>query len=151
MIKINKQKGEKMKNFLTNLGNWPINIKDAIKNKELLVVSEKEVLNYIHGEDNNNKVSLYISNDTSHIGILTIPGGKHSDIESHHGDEVIWVLKGNLQIKSWNKEDKEEGVFQKCYSLKTNEKFLIPKEYRHQYFNLEKGTTKVLFAISPKL
>ena len=140
-----------MKNYLNNLGNWPTNVKDASKNKELLVVTEDETINYIHGEENQNKISLFISNDTSNIGILTIPEGKHTDIEIHEGDEAIWVLKGDLQIKAWGETERKEKVFQKCYSLKTNEKFLIPKGYKHQYFNLEKGSTKVLFAISPKL
>ena len=140
-----------MKNILDNLGNYPKNIKDAIKNKEILITSEKEGLNFIQGGKNHQKISLLISNDTTHAGIITVSGGKHSDIEKHEGDEVFWVLKGGIQVKAWKDGDGQTTVFQKCYSLNKDEKFLIPKGYKHQYFNLESKTAKILYTISPKL
>jgi len=140
-----------MTNVLNNLKNWPKNIAESVKNKEILVISEKEALNLIHGKDNQNKISFFISNDKTNVGILTLTKGKFSDTEWHDGDEVIWVLKGEIQIKVWKKEEEIEQVFQKCHHLNTNDKFLIPEGYNHQYFNLSSNTAKILFAISPSL
>lgn len=142
-----------MINALNNLENWPKNIAESVKNKEILVISEKEALNLIHGRENQNKISFYISNDKVHVGILTLTGGKFSDAEHHNGDEALWVLDGEVQIKLWKEEEKEEAenVFQECFHLNTNDKFLIPEGYKHQYFNLSSGSAKILFAISPDL
>jgi len=140
-----------MINVLNNLKNWPKNITESINKKEILVISEKEALNFIHGKENQNKISFYISNDKVHIGILTLTEGKFSDAERHNGDEAIWVLQGEIQIKAWEGKDEEESVFQKCHHLKTNDKFMIPEGYKHQYFNLSSNTAKILFAISPDL
>ncbi|MCL5072788.1 MAG: cupin domain-containing protein [Actinobacteria bacterium] len=140
-----------MINALNNLKNWPKNITESINKKEILVISEKEALNFIHGKENQNKISFYISNDKVHVGILTLTEGKFSDVERHNGDEAIWVLQGEIQIKTWKGKDEEESVFQECYHLKTNDKFMIPEGYNHQYFNLSSNSAKILFAISPDL
>jgi mannose-6-phosphate isomerase-like protein (cupin superfamily) len=140
-----------MDNYLDHLGNWPENVSEKIKRKELSVVTEREAVDFIHGKENQNKVSFYISNDMVHVGILTLTKGKCSDAESHKGDEALWVLQGDVQIKAWESEGKKDSVFQSCYSLRTNDKFLIPEGYRHQYFNLSEGTAKILFTISPNL
>lgn len=140
-----------MINALNNLKNWPKNIAESVKNKEILIISEKEALNFIHGKENQNKISFYISNDKVHVGILTLTEGKFSDIEHHGGDEAIWVLQGEIQIKTWKGKEEEESVFQDCQHLKTNDKFMIPEGYNHQYFNLSSNSAKILFAISPDL
>ena len=85
------------------------------------------------------------------VGILTLTRGKLSDVEIHRGDEALWVLEGNIQIRAWKADDEEDTVFQSCHSLRTNDKFLIPEGYKHQYFNLSDGTAKILFTISPDL
>ena len=140
-----------MQNYLDRLGNWPKNVSDLVKKKEIAVITERDSINFIHGKQNQNKVSFYLSNDTVHVGILTLTKGKLSDIEKHKGDEALWVLQGNIQIKAWKDKEEKDTVFQSCYSLRTNDKFLIPEGYRHQYFNLSDGTAKILFTISPNL
>ena len=142
---------KQMDNYLDHLGDWPKNVSELVKKKEITVITERNAINFIHGKENQNKVSFYLSNDMVHVGILTLTRGKLSDIESHKGDEALWVLQGNIQIKAWKGEGAKDTVFQSCYSLRTNDKFLIPEGYKHQYFNLSDGMAKILFTISPDL
>ena len=74
-----------------------------------------------------------------------------TDVETHQGDEVLWVLEGNVQIRAW--KDAEEGspIFKPCHSLRTHDRFLIPEGYHHEYYNLSDGMAKILFAVGPKL
>ena len=139
-----------MDNYLKLLGHWPTNVNDAIKKREILVISPKDTLDFIHGKEYQNKISFYLSNDTVHAGILTLTKGKISEIECHKGDEVLWVLQGNVQVRAWQGKD-DDTVFQECYHLKTNDKFLIPEGYKHQYLNLADGSAKIFFTISPEI
>jgi cupin superfamily acireductone dioxygenase involved in methionine salvage len=140
-----------MENYLERLGNWPENISESVKKKEIRVISEEDTIGFIHGKHNQNKISFYLSNDMVHVGKLILTKGKFTDIESHRGDEALWVLEGNIQIKVWKGDGTQDTVFQECHSLRTNDKFLIPEGYEHQYFNLSDGTAKILFTISPDL
>lgn len=140
-----------METYLERLGNWPVNVAESVKKKEIRVITEKDTIDFIHGKHNQNKISFYLSNDMVHIGKLTITKGKFTDSESHKGDEALWVLEGKIQIKVWKGDRTQDTVFQECHSLRTNDKFLIPEGYTHQYFNLSDGTAKILFTISPDL
>jgi hypothetical protein len=140
-----------MRNYLDHIGNWPAGVHEAIANKEILVISGREALSLVHGSENRNKMSLFLSNDMVHVGILSLTKGKFSDVEVHAGDEALWVLCGSIQIITWQSENRETSVFQECHSLTVNDKFLIPENYRHQYFNLTDGTAKVLIAVSPRI
>ena len=71
-----------MDNYLDHLGDWPKNVSELVKKKEITVITERNAINFIHGKENQNKVSFYLSNDMVHVGILTLTRGKLSDIES---------------------------------------------------------------------
>ena len=109
-----------MPSCLNRIGSWPADVHKAIAKKEILVISEKDAINFIHGSENKNKVSLYVSNDAVHVGILSLTSGKMSDMESHEGDEAGWVLDGSIQIIASKSKGSEKSVFQECYSLKTD-------------------------------
>src|SRR3989304_2633176 len=104
----NKSLEKRMDNYSDHLGNWPKNISETIKKKEISVITERDAVNFIHGKEHQNKISFYISNDMVHVGILTLTKGKFSDMESHDGDEALWVLQGDIQIKAWKSEGKKD-------------------------------------------
>ena len=39
-----------MDNYLKHLGNWPKNVAEAVKNREILVISPEDTLDFINGE-----------------------------------------------------------------------------------------------------
>ena len=140
-----------MKTIKDFIGNWPLEIKEARKEKKFLVITSEKALKVIHGKDQKNKVTFFVSNDKVHVGVLTLNKGRLTDPEVHKGDEALWAIKGNIQIKVFKEDEDEKAVFTEVYMVRENQKFLIPEGYKHQYFNLSKGTSEVLFAIAPEL
>ncbi len=133
------------------IGSWPLEIDAAREKKKLLVIPPEKALKVLHGRDHKNKVSFFVSTKKVHVGILTLNKGKFSDSEVHQGDEALWAIKGNIQVRILKEGEDEKAVFTKVFMVRENQKFLIPEGYRHQYFNLSKGTSEILFTIAPGL
>lgn len=140
-----------MKTINDFIGNWPKDIETARKEKQLLVITPEKALKVIHGRTQKNKVSFFVSNDRVHVGVLTLNKGRFTDPEVHRGDEALWAIKGNVQVKVFKEGEDEKAVFTEVFMVRENQKFLIPEGYRHQYFNLAAGTSEILFAIAPGL
>lgn len=140
-----------MKTIKDFIGNWPPETEEARKEKRFIVIPPEKALKVIHGKEEKNKVTFFISNDRVHVGILTLNQGRHTDPESHKGDEALWAIKGNIQVKIFKEGEDEKAVFTEVFMVRENEKLLIPEGYRHQYFNLSAGASEVLFAIAPEL
>jgi len=140
-----------MKTIKDFIGNWPLETKQAREEKKYLLITPEKALKVIHGKEQKNKVSFYVSNDKVHVGILTLNKGRLTDPETHKGDEALWAIKGNIQIKVFKEDEDEKAVFTEVFMVRENQKFLIPEGYKHQYFNLSEGTSEVLFAIAPEL
>jgi mannose-6-phosphate isomerase-like protein (cupin superfamily) len=140
-----------MKTINDFIGHWPPEIKNARREKRLLVITPEKALKVIHGKTQKNKLTFFVSNERVHIGILTLNKGRFTDPEVHKGDEALWAIKGNVQIKIFKEGEGEKAVFTEVQMIRENQKFLIPEGYKHQYFNLSAGTSKILFAIAPCL
>lgn len=140
-----------MKTIKDFLGNWPLETEQARKEKRYLHISPEKALTVVHGRENPTKFMFYISNNKCHLGKFEICAGRHTDPETHKGDEVLMVLKGRLQIVVLSELEDEKAVSRKAYEVSEGEKFLIPEGYKHQYFNLGKGMAEVLFTIAPGL
>lgn len=140
-----------MKTIKNQIGNWPPETEEARKEKRFIVIKPDNALKVIHGKEQKNKVTFFISNDRVNVGILTLNKGRQTDPETHKGDEALWAIKGNIQIKIFKKGEDEKAVFTEVFMVRENEKFLIPEGFKHQYFNLAAGTSEVLFAIAPGL
>jgi len=137
-----------IKDFLYN---WPLENEDARRGKKILVIPVKNALKVIHGKEQKNKVTFFVSNKKIHIGVLTLNKGRLSDPEIHKGDEVLWAIKGNIQIKIFNEKNDEKELLTEVFMVRENQKFLIPEGFKHQYFNLSNNTSEILFAIAPGL
>jgi mannose-6-phosphate isomerase-like protein (cupin superfamily) len=133
------------------IGKWPLEIEKARREKRLIVVTPDKALKVIHGKSQKNKITFFISNDRVHVGILTLNKGKFTDPEVHKGDEALWAIHGSIQIKVFQESEDENAVFTEVFMVHENEKFLIPEGFKHQYFNLSAGTSKILFTIAPEL
>lgn len=140
-----------MKTMKDFLGNWPPEIDEARKEKRHIHIKPEDALTVIHGKEHESKFMFYISNERCHVGKIEICPGKHTDPEIHKGDEILMVLKGKLQIVVLSELEDEKAVSRKAYELDEGGRFLIPEGYKHQYFNLGKGITEVLFTIAPGL
>jgi mannose-6-phosphate isomerase-like protein (cupin superfamily) len=140
-----------MKTIKDFIGNWPPNVDAARKEKRHILITPEEALTVIHGNEHESKFTFFISNEKCHVGKIEICPGKHTDPETHKGDEILMVLKGKLQIVILSELADEKSVSRKAYELEEGGRFLIPEGYKHQYFNLGIGMTEVLFSIAPQL
>jgi len=140
-----------MKTIKDFIGKWPLNTEEARKEKRHILIKPENALTVIHGKDNESKFMFYISNERCHVGKIEIAPGKHTDPETHKGDEILMVLKGKLQVVVLSELADEKAVSRKAYELEEGGRMLIPEGYKHQYFNLGVGITEVLFTVAPGL
>jgi mannose-6-phosphate isomerase-like protein (cupin superfamily) len=146
-----KMQEEKEFNALSLLGKWPIPGDEARKNKRLIHIPPEKMLRLIHGKKNHILVSFYVSNDFVHFGTIQIPCGIYSDPETHKGDEVLFVLKGKLTVEILDKNKDESVVIHDSYEINTGEKFIIPEEVKHRYFNFSDEILEFIFGVAPEL
>ena len=132
------------------LKNWPLGIESAAEEKKILVIPPEQALKVIHGKNEKTKISFFINCEKVHVGIMTLSQGRYTDSEVHKGDEVLWALKGNIQVKVFENEEDENSIFaENVFLVRENQKLLIPEGFKHQYFNLSAGNSEILFAIAP--
>ncbi len=135
------------------LGRWPVNGAKVRKEKRLVAIRADSHLHLIHGREQHVLVSMIVSNDFLNVGLITIPVGGYSEMESHAGDETLYALEGDLTVRTIgldDKEDKESASFM-SYEIHQSEKMLIPEGTRHQYLNFTEEIVKVFFAVAPRL
>jgi len=96
---------------------------------------------------------MIVSNDYLNVGLMTIPVGGYSEMESHPGDETLCALEGNLTVRTIGPEEKEDRKSASCMShqIHQGEKMLIPEGTRHQYINFTEHPVKAFFAVAPRL
>ena len=87
-----------MKVLSENIYNWPKDLKEGRKNRDLVPLPEENNLELIIGKKNHYLFSVIYSSDEMTIGKMVLPVRKYSEMESHKGDEVVNVLKGRLTI-----------------------------------------------------
>lgn len=140
-----------MKTINDFIGNWPLETEEARKEKRHIHIPPEKALTVIHGSEHESKVTFFISNKKCHVGKIEICEGRHTDPETHKGDEIFMVLKGKVQIVILSELKDEKAVSRKAYQLEEGGRFLIPEGYKHQYFNLSSGMAEILFTIAPDL
>jgi quercetin dioxygenase-like cupin family protein len=86
---------------------------------------------------------LYCSTEHLTVGRTSIMTGKRSGMETHSGDESIYVLSGSLNI---HVPDAEGQVW---FELNPRDGFYIPAGCRHQYYNMGQGKAEFVFGIAP--
>jgi cupin superfamily acireductone dioxygenase involved in methionine salvage len=136
-----------------NIYNWPWDLKQGRKNKDLIYLAEENNLEVIIGERNYYAFSIIYSSDEMTIAKMVLPVNKYSEMESHEGDEVVNVLKGKLTINIYSDEENvnPRSVAKSSYVINEGEKMLIPENFKHVYKNLYEGNVEALIVVAPKL
>jgi len=140
-----------MENMLKNLGTWPLPGDDARKAGRMVFIPGERWLRVIHGKDNHILISFFVSNDFCHFGKMRIAPSTHSDQETHKGDEVLFVLKGKLNIQVYGENESEATVLHETREVEEGCQFLIPEGIRHRYLNFSDETVEAVFGIAPGL
>ena len=135
------------------LGKWPVDGAKVRKEKKLVVIRGDNHLHLIHGQEQHVLISMIVSNDFMNVGLLTIPVGGYSEMESHPGDETLYALEGDLTVRTLGPDEKEDekSASYMSHQIRQWEKMLVSEGIRHQYLNFTEEPVKVFFAVAPKL
>jgi mannose-6-phosphate isomerase-like protein (cupin superfamily) len=133
------------------LGLFPAEGPKARQTQELFVIRNRDAVHVIHGRDKRMLVSLYVSNDFIHAGIMTIPSKTETDDESHKGDELIYVAEGSVSVMMKYYDHDPASVSTERFEVHEGERFFIPENVKHNYVNFNDRNTKAVFFIAPEL
>ena len=142
-----------MKTKNNKLYNWDHNIETGRREKRLILLPEDENLEVIVGERNVYSLSIIYSCNEIIIGKMILCSNKYSELESHEGDEFIYVLKGKLIVTIYSDEENTNpnSVTKYCYEINKEEKMFIPLGFKHLYKNLDETNVEAIIAIAPNI
>ena len=86
---------------------------------------------------------LVILESTSPVGTIELLPGRRSDLETHGGDEGLYVLQGTLHVHA----PQNEGAT--WFELQEQDGFYVPQGAPHRYFNMSGAPVRFLFGIAP--
>jgi len=120
------------------LGNWPTKPED----KEMTVVSAKEAVILIHGENEPIPIEVYVSNDCLTFAKSWIIPGRRSEPWSHEGELLLYVTKGTLYIQIMGGKE---------FEVREHEDFFIPANTEYRLWNNQDTLVEFVFIVAPKL
>jgi len=133
------------------LGAYPLDGATARARKQMFNVPAHRTLNVVHGSTNHFMVSFHVSNDFLHSGTFALPGDFESDVESHKGDEVFYVLEGTVSVVVQDKSFNPKAVSVSRLEARTGDRCFIPEGTPHRYVNLGTEPATAYFTIAPEL
>jgi len=84
-------------------------------------------------------VGLLISTEHLTAGTLTVPAGQTSLEESHDGEELVYVTRGELRVEATGVEA----------TLTPGDAFFVPSATPHRYGATDAGVAEAVFGVAP--
>lgn len=84
-------------------------------------------------------VGLLISTEHLTAGTVTVPAGQASLEETHDGEELVYVTRGELRVEA-------EGVEA---TLAPGDAFFVPSGTSHRYAATDAGVAEAVFGVAP--
>ena len=106
-------------------------------------------LHLIHGERQHMLVSLLVNTNIMQVGKMTIAANQCSEPEVHSGDEMVYLLQGEMTVSVRGIGASKKSVSKQSLEIKQGGKLLIPEGVEHQYFNFSEESSVALFSIAP--
>ncbi len=120
------------------VGRWPMDQAEARRCFTMRVLRESDILWRLEGKARQVLVGILASTEHFTVGKIYLLPGQQSDIQTHGGDESLYLLEGTLNVGLPDSEG------QSWFELKPGDGFYLPEGIRHQYYN-HSGTPAVLF------
>jgi quercetin dioxygenase-like cupin family protein len=125
------------------LGRWPMGRDEARRVQTIHVVRDADVLWRMEGCDQQVLVGILASTEHLTVGKIRLQPGQHTEIQSHGGDESLYVLEGTLNVKlrevegpSWFELHPKDGAY-------------LPHGTAHQYYNMTDQPAEFIFGVAP--
>ena len=84
-------------------------------------------------------VGLLISTEHLTGGTVTVPAGQTSLEESHDGEELVYVTRGELRVEAAGVEA----------TLTPGDAFFVPSATPHRYGATDAGVAEAVFGVAP--
>jgi quercetin dioxygenase-like cupin family protein len=127
------------------LGKWPTELPrvrdDAFREGRPVTIRREDCLNVILGDELSVLVRLYVSSEAITAGAITLLPGQMTEPETHPGEEVVFSLRGRLNVYLPESFD--------WFELQRLDTLFVPAGVSHQYCNYSAEPTELFFAVAP--
>ena len=125
------------------LGRWPMARAEAAANFTMQVVREPDLLWRLEGTEQQLLVGILAATEHLTVGRMQLLAGRRSDVETHGGDESLYLLEGALNVRV------PENDGPRWFELRPGDGFYIPEGTPHQYYNMSGAPAAFLCGVAP--
>ncbi|MEA2524339.1 MAG: hypothetical protein QOF33_1982 [Thermomicrobiales bacterium] len=125
------------------LGRWPMDREEARRAQTIQVVRESDVLWRMEGKERQVLVGILASTEHLTVGKIRLLPGQHTEIQTHGGDESLYVLDGTLNVRL---RDADGPCW---FELAPGDGFYLPQGAAHQYYNMTDQPAEFIFGVAP--
>ncbi len=126
------------------LGKLPMETTALRATQTMRVLRNADVVWRMEGSRQQALIGLYCATEHLTVGKLCLLPGQETELETHGGDESLYVLKGEARIHT------PEADGQRWFELNERDGFYIPQGQPHRYCNLSAAPVELLFGVAPK-
>jgi quercetin dioxygenase-like cupin family protein len=123
------------------LGRWPLGM--TSDDHSLHVVRGPEIVWRLEGATQQMLVGTIWSTPHLTFGCVELLPGRRSDIHTHGGDEIMYLVEGGLIVRA---EDESDAWFE----LKPGDAFYVPEGVGHSYYNFTDEPATATFLAAPQ-
>jgi quercetin dioxygenase-like cupin family protein len=97
----------------------------------------------MEGREREVLVGLLAATEHLTVGKIHLLPGQRTDLQTHGGDESLYVLEGTLNMHTPDNDG------QRWFELKPGDGFYIPEGQPHQYYNITAQPVSLIFGVAP--
>lgn len=125
------------------LGQWPMAQAEVQNHSTIQVLREADFLWRLEGQNQQALVGILASTEHLTVGKIHLLPGQQTDVQTHGGDESLYLLEGDLNVRL------PENEGQRWFELKSRDGFYIPESTPHQYYNMSDRPVTLIFGVAP--
>ena len=125
------------------LGRWPMERAAIERDAMLHMVREPDLLWQLVDGKPEVLVGLLCATEHLTVGKMILLPGQRTAVQTHNGDESIYLLEGTLNMLCPEKDG------QRWFELNPQDGFYIPAGSPHQYYNYTDKPVTLIFGVAP--
>ena len=125
------------------LERWPMAQRETQQAFTIYVLREADVLWRLEGHEQRALVGVLASTEHLTVATVHLQPGQQTDLQTHGGDESLYVLEGILNVRV------PENEGQRWFELKPGDGFYLPEGTPHQYYNVSDSPARLIFGVAP--
>lgn len=126
------------------LGRLPAQRGDLHQHNTIRVIRDDDVEWRLEGAAHPALVGLLVASEHLTVGKLHLLAGQHTDVETHGGDEAMYVLEGTLNVRVHDSQRPN------WFELNAGDGCYVPKGTPHECYNTGAAPATITFGIAPQ-